>query len=156
MSAMAVRSRRVAPRTSTGATLHRQRDPGPGQIRLAPATAGYAPCMRWWLAALIFVAACATNDGRELGLDGGPDNTLPAPTTELAAEERPWVEFEAEWLCDVERSSYADLAELDDALAAKLTERQIDAGEYEAFKQRVRDDRELALHVQAAVVERCG
>ena len=81
---------------------------------------------------------------------------MPGPGTPLAAVDAPWVEFEARWLCDLQRSTYDDPSDVDAALADRLAEEAIVAEEYAAFKQRLEAERDLSLHVQAAVVERCG
>lgn len=68
----------------------------------------------------------------------------------------PWVEFEARWVCDLERSTYGDPADVETALRERLAAEGIDQDEYRAFSQRLDVETDLARHVQAAVLERCG
>ena len=101
------------------------------------------------------VAGCGSS-ARTLGATENEGGPLPGPGTPLAAVDAPWVEFEARWLCDLQRSTYDDPSDVDAALADRLAEEAIVAEEYAAFKQRLEAERDLSLHVQAAVVERCG
>lgn len=111
--------------------------------------------MRRLVIVLVVLAACSTS-GRQVAPTEADDVTIPAPTTDLAVEDVPWVAFEANWLCDLQRSTYPDPADVEAALQDRIADQGIDPEEYEAFQQRLDDDTDLALHVQAAVLERCG
>lgn len=107
------------------------------------------------LVGLMLVAACS-GGARELGIDDAPQASIPAPETELAPEDAPWVEFEARWVCDLERSTYGDPSEVEEALALRLIDENVDEEEYQRFKARLADEPDLGAHVQAAVIDRCG
>lgn len=111
--------------------------------------------MRWILVVLVLLAGCA-DGARELGIDDASPGSIPAPDTELAAADVPWVEFEARWVCDLERSTYADPADVQTALVDRLAEEDIDESAYQRFKTRLANEPDLSAHVQAAVIERCG
>lgn len=111
--------------------------------------------MRRWVVVLLLVTACAQG-GRLLESAPEEQAPLPPPTSSLDSADELWVTFESEFVCDLERSSYADLAEVEAALLEKLDDEQLDKADYDAFKARIAADRQLSLHVQAAVVERCG
>ena len=113
--------------------------------------------MRLTIVALLvlLVSGCAASSRtlRPTDNDSGP---LPEPTAPLAAVDIPWVEFEARWVCDLERRAYEDPAQVEEALADRLASENIDPNEYRAFAERLTSERDLALHVQAAVLDRCG
>ena len=104
---------------------------------------------------LLLVAGCGSAPRSLAGTDDQGISPV-APDSPLAAVDAPWVEFEARWVCDLERTVYDDPADVDAALAERLHEADIDPAAYSAFKDRLQADADLALHVQAAVVDRCG
>lgn len=111
--------------------------------------------MRWLLVAVVLLTACSGGT-RELGITDEATGSIDPPESTLATEDELWVEFEARWLCDLERSTYADPADVEVALEDRLVEEGIDEADYEQFKARLADDPDLAAHVQAATLERCG
>lgn len=111
--------------------------------------------MRWWIVGLTLIAGCSGSTRELVVVDADP-GTLPAPSTQLAAVDEPWVEFEARWVCDLERSTYDDPAEVEEALAERILDNDIDPDDYEEFKRRLGAEPDLAAHVQAAVIDRCG
>ena len=113
--------------------------------------------MRWWVGALTLLMMSCSGGARELGPGENPSGTvLSAPQTELAAEDAPWVEFEARWLCDLERSAYEDPSDVEVALEEQLAAADLDEALYRSFTDRLEVEPELRAHVQAAVFERCG
>lgn len=112
--------------------------------------------MRWFVVALTLLLASCAGGAREVGDGGDGDSVLRSPQTDLSADDAVWVDFEARWICDRDRSTYPDPAAVETALADRLATEGLSGDDYASFVDRLSSDTNLALHVQAAAVQRCG
>lgn len=92
--------------------------------------------------------------------DGGDDpsniDALPAlPAVALDAEDAELVAVEAQWLCDIQRRSFTDLADLEVARASLLANSGVSDDRYEAFQARLETSTDLRLAVLAAFQGTC-
>lgn len=66
------------------------------------------------------------------------------------------VAIESRWMCDVQRSSYDDLADVDGELERRLAGNGVSMETYSAFKDALMDDIELRTQVLEAYEAYCA
>lgn len=66
------------------------------------------------------------------------------------------VAIESRWMCDVQRSSYEDLADVEGELEQRLTGNGVTMETYSAFKDALVDDLELRTQVLEAYEAYCA
>jgi hypothetical protein len=81
--------------------------------------------------------------------------TGPEVVEEGTTEADPWVVFEAEWMCDLVRSSYPDLQAVEVALSRQLVGAGLDRAGYDAFKAELAADEELRGRVLSFYLATC-
>lgn len=74
----------------------------------------------------------------------------------LTESDLAFADFEAEWLCDVQRYSYADLSEMDEARADLMLAHGVEAEDYRDFKDLLEEHEELRMRVADTYAATCG
>ena len=73
----------------------------------------------------------------------------------VEGRDRDLVQFDASWLCEIDRRTFSTLNERDGALAVALADAEIEPEEYLDFKARLSGDRELRNAVLYHYQDRC-
>lgn len=93
--------------------------------------------------------AFAESDGTVLDLiDSEPD-------VDLSSEEIDLVEFEASWVCELQRRTFTSQEAIDEALDEKLTGLGIDRAAYDGFRAEVNDSQDLRDSILFSYQENC-
>lgn len=95
---------------------------------------------------VLVLAAC--------GASGPPEDAVELPA--LEGPDQVLVGFEAQWLCDVQRHTFPDLAQMDATRSELMTSFGVTAAAYDDFKVRLGADAGLRNQVRAAYDSACG
>lgn len=107
-------------------------------------------------AALLIAAGCSSEPELVFDEDDPPEElAFIEAEPELADGDRALAVFEAEWVCELQRRSFASLAERGEALEVALAEVDLDPADYESFRTRLGEEQELRDAVLYHYQESC-
>lgn len=121
------------------------------------------------LACLLIVPSCGSGDPEDAtaGAEAPEDLALaePAPTTldlideapdvDLTSDEVDLVQFEANWVCELQRRTFASEEAIEEALEEKLTGLGIDRATYDDFRADVNQSQDLRDSILFSFQENC-
>lgn len=91
--------------------------------------------------------------------DDAPSEIIAAPATDLPAldpADEALVALEAQWLCDLQRRSFTELADLETARSRLLSNSGVTRQEYSAFQDQLAADTNLRLAVLHTFQTNCA
>ena len=121
------------------------------------------------LACLLIVSSCGSGDPEDAAAAAEAPEDLalaePAPTTldlideepdvDLTSDEIDLVEFEANWVCELQRRTFASEEAIEEALEEKLTGLGIDRATYDDFRADVNQSQDLRDSILFSFQENC-
>ncbi len=112
---------------------------------------------------VLIAAGCAGSDPNEAAdvtslpyVEQLPDeDVLMAAATDLTPEERSLVEFEADWICEVQNNTFESNDAIGDALDQRLADFGIDEETYGGFRERINQDEAIRAAILSTYRTAC-